>query len=229
MSGAQIPLRLRFGTEPRFESFEPADAAALQATRRLAAGGAERVFLSGPPGSGKTHLLQAACAAAAALGRQPAYLPLATLGAHAEAALQAQPAADLVCIDGVDAIAGLRAVELALFALHNRQQDSGGGLLYAASLGPDALPLALPDLRSRLQHCTRFALQPLDEAERRRWLQHRAAARGLQLDEPVLDYLFRRVGRDLATLGQLLERIDRESLAAKRRVTVPFLRGLLGD
>ena len=58
-------------------------------------------------------------------------------------------------------------------------------------------------------------------------LVRRAEARGLQLDDSVLDYLFRRVGRDLRTLTALLDRIDRASLAAQRRVTVPFLRGVL--
>jgi DnaA-homolog protein len=229
MSGSQLPLQLRFAGGQRFASFEPQDAEALQAVRRLAAGGSERLFLSGPTGSGKTHLLQAACAEAAEHGRQPVYLPLAAFDGQVAEALQAQPAAELLCIDGVDRAAGDAAAELALFALHNRQHDAGGGLLYAARDTPDQLPLGLPDLRSRLQHCTRLTLQPLDEAGRRALLQHRAEARGMQLDDSVLDYLFRHVGRDLATLSTLLERIDRDSLAAKRRITVPFLKGRLGD
>ena len=48
-------------------------------------------------------------------------------------------------------------------------------------------------------------------------------------DEAVLDYLFRRVERDLGSLTALLERLDRASLAAQRRITVPFLRGLIGS
>jgi len=89
------------------------------------------------------------------------------------------------------------------------------------------LPFVLPDLVSRLEQCTRLALEPLDEAGRREVLRQRAARRGLELDETVLDYLFRRVGRDLSTLTALLDRLDRESLAAQRRITVPFLRGVL--
>jgi DnaA-homolog protein len=58
-------------------------------------------------------------------------------------------------------------------------------------------------------------------------LRQRAGARGLALDEGVLDWMLNRVGRDLGTLGALLDRIDRESLAAQRRVTIPFLRQLL--
>ena len=59
-------------------------------------------------------------------------------------------------------------------------------------------------------------------------LRQRAQTRGLELDDAVLDWLFRRVDRDLGTLTALLDRLDRASLAAQRRITVPFLRQTLG-
>ena len=89
--------------------------------------------------------------------------------------------------------------------------------------------IGLPDLVSRLSMCTQAPLKPLDDAERRAVLRDRAEARGLALDDAVLDFLFNRYARDLGSLTVLLDRIDRASLAAKRRVTVPFLRGLLGS
>ncbi|HEY6986268.1 MAG TPA: DnaA regulatory inactivator Hda, partial [Rhodanobacteraceae bacterium] len=58
-------------------------------------------------------------------------------------------------------------------------------------------------------------------------LQERAASRGIELDEAVLDWLFAREKRDLASLLGVLDRVDVASLAAQRRVTVPFLRTLL--
>ena len=58
-------------------------------------------------------------------------------------------------------------------------------------------------------------------------LRARAARRGLELDDAVLDYLLRRVDRDLGSLTALLDRLDRASLAAQRRITVPFLKNLL--
>lgn len=227
MSGAQLPLQLRFPSERRFDSFEPADGEAVCALRGAAECRGQRVSICGPAGSGKTHLLQAACAHAAQHGARFAYLPLPLLQPHAADALDAQTAIDLLCIDGLDAVAGDSGAERALFALANRQLDAGGSVAYAARSAPESLPIGLPDLRSRLQHCTRLMLQPLDETQRRALLKRQAAARGLQLDDVVLDYLFRRVGRDLGTLAALLERIDRESLAAQRRVTVPFVRALL--
>jgi DnaA family protein len=92
---------------------------------------------------------------------------------------------------------------------------------------PEALGLALPDLRSRLEQCVRLPLEPLDDAGRREVLLRRARRRGLELEEAVLDYLFRRVGRDLVGLTALLDRLDRESLVAQRRITIPFLRQFL--
>ncbi len=225
-ASGQLPLALRFPIEQRFAGFVPVDSREVALLREaIAAGG--RALLSGPRGCGKTHLLIAAAAEGDAAGRRVAYLPLAALGAQSAAALDAQAPVELLCIDDLDAIAGDAVAERALFALHNRQGDAGGALLYAAPTAPDGLPVELPDLRSRLAHCLRIPLVPLDEGQRRTLLVERARARGLALEAPALDYLFRRVGRDLATLTALLDRLDRESLAAQRRLSVPFLRQVL--
>ncbi|MGQ0800891.1 MAG: HdaA/DnaA family protein [Pseudomarimonas sp.] len=243
---AQLPLALRHPIEQRFQCFLPADAAEPPLLIAAIKGG-QRVYIDGPSGSGKSHLLLACAAAASEVGKSVAYLPLATLGAHASAALEAQDCADLICIDELDAVHGASLtpqrssqhadsaepspgnteVERALFALHNRQGDAGGTLIYAARAAPAELAIDLPDLRSRLAHCLRLTLKPLSEPQRRELLVARAQRRGLALEDAALDYLFRRVGRDLATLTTLLDQLDRESLAAKRRLSVPFLREVL--
>ena len=84
-------------------------------------------------------------------------------------------------------------------------------------------------LGPRVLHGRFIALEPLDEQGRREVLRQRGARRGLELDGPVLDWLFRRVGRDLASLTKLLDRLDRESMAAQRRITIPFLREKIGS
>jgi DnaA family protein len=134
----------------------------------------------------------------------------------------------VIALDGLDAIAGMRDDEIALFDFHNRARSDGIAVLYTAQAAPDALALSLPDLRSRLGQCTRITLLPLDDEGRREVLRERAQRRGLALDDPALDWLLRRVDRDLASLTTLLDRLDRASLAAQRRITVPFLRQTLG-
>src|SRR5690606_4134556 len=136
--------------------------------------------------------------------------------------------AGLVALDGIEAIAGDPAGELALFDFHNRAATAGASVLYAASAAPTGLGLRLPDLRSRLAQCARIALAPLDDDGRAEVLRLRARRRGLQFDEAAITWLLRRAGRDLAGLTAQLDALDRASLAAQRRVTVPFLREVLG-
>lgn len=235
---AQLPLALRFPPDQRFEAFVAAPEGAVAQLRALArgvgsigssaAGAATSLFIAGPAATGKTHLLLAACAEAEAAGRRTAYLPLAAAAGRLRDALDAFEHADVVALDGLDAVAGSRDDEVALFDAHNRAHDAGRSLLYAARVAPDALELALPDLRSRLSQCARIALEPLDDGGRADVLRLRAHRRGLQIDDAAIDWLLKRVDRDLVSLTTLLDRLDRESLAAQRRLTVPFLRSVLG-
>lgn len=228
MSVPQLPLALRYPPDQRLESFIGAPDGALAQLRAAAVGAAQDwLYLSGPAGTGKTHLALALCAAAEQAGRGPAYLPLLAAAGRLRDALEALEGRDVIALDGLDAIAGQRDDEVALFDFHNRARAAGVTLLYTASAAPDALGLVLPDLRSRLSQCGRIVLTPLDDEGRAAVLRTRALRRGLALDEAAIDWLLTRTGRDLGGLVQLLDRLDRESLAAKRRVTVPFLRKVL--
>jgi DnaA family protein len=227
---AQLPLALRFPPDQRFDTYVGAPDGALALLRALAQGApaAMSVYVSGAQGSGKTHLLLAACAEAEAAGLRVAYLPLGAARGRVRDALEAYDSADLLALDNVDAVAGAREDEIALFDAHNRSHDAGRRLLYSASAAPNGLDLRLPDLRSRLSQCARIALEPLDDAGRAEVLRLRALRRGLQMDEAAIDWLLKRVDRDLGSLTALLDRLDRASLAAQRRLTVPFLRDVLG-
>ncbi len=227
----QLPLALRYPPDQRFETFVAADGGAAAAqVRALANGrGQESVYLVGAAGTGKTHLALAACAEAEAQGRSAAYLAPIFVGGRLRHALEGLHARTLVAVDGIDAVVGEREDERALFNFHNRVHDAGGRVLYTATRLPDALDWTLPDLRSRLSHCARVALSPLDDGDRREVLRRRAERRGLQMDAAAIDWLLRRVDRDLASLTALLDTLDRASLAAQRRITLPFLREVLGS
>ena len=226
----QLPLALRWPRRQRFEHFHAGDnAAALAAVQAQASNaGAPWLYLSGTLGSGKSHLLVAACQAASDLGRTVQYLPLATIGDHA-AALRGVAGSQLLALDDLQAIAGNRAAEHALFDLYNQARAEGTSVLFAADAGVAQLLLGLPDLRSRLGACTQFTLKPLDDSGRRDVLKRQAAVRGIQLDDSVLDWLFARYARDLEALLDLLDKLDQASLAARRRITVPFLRDFLRE
>lgn len=228
MSAPQLPLPLRYPPDQRIETFVGAPEGLLAQLSALARGEGEWIVLAGAAGSGKTHLALAICAQAEQAGRRAAYLPLAAAAGRVRDAIDALEGCDVVALDGLEAIAGTRDDEVALFDFHNRARAAGTAVLYTARALPEALPLVLPDLRSRLLQCVRVALPGLDDAQRADVLRARAQRRGLVLEPAAIDWLLTRTGRDLAHLSAVLDRLDRASLAAQRRVTVPFLRQVLG-
>lgn len=226
--GPQLPLALRAPPDQRLERYLRAPEGLLAQLQALASGATvDALYLQGTGATGKTHLLLGCCTLATTLGKRAVYLSLAGVRGRLRAASEGLDA-DLVALDDIDAIAGQREDEVALFDLHNRLRDAGRSLLYAASAAPDALPLVLPDLRSRLAQCVRWTLPVLDDDARAELLRQRAAARGLDFDDAALDWMLRRCSRDLGTLTALFEQLDRASLVAQRRLTVPFLRQVLG-
>jgi DnaA family protein len=226
----QLPLALRWPRRQRFEYFHAgANAAALEAVRQAATDAqAPWVFMAGIAGSGRTHLLIAACQAAIDGGRTAQYLSLSGLRGDPAQAIRAVAGSDLLALDDLQAIAGDMAAEHALFDLYNGYRADGCTMLFAADAAPSTLGIGLPDLRSRLGACSQALLKPLDDDERRDVLRAQAKLRGIELDDTVLDWLFARHARDLGALLDLLDRLDKASLAAQRRITVPFLRELLG-
>ncbi len=221
---------LRYSSDQRFETYLHAPSGLIAQLRAVVDQcSRDWIYLVGASGSGKTHLALALCAAAEQVGQSVAYLPLQVAVGRLRDALEALEGCLLVVLDGLQAIVGMREDEIALFDFHNRARAAGITLLYTARAIPDGLGLTLPDLRSRVAQCIRIALPTLDDVGRASVLRERAQRRGLMLDEAAIEWLLSRGDRDLGSLVMLLERLDRESLATKRRVTIPFLRHVLAE
>lgn len=226
-SGAsrQLPLRIGLDDETTFANFQPgANKGVVQVLRE---GHEPFLYLWGAAGTGKTHLLQALCHQAAP-GTVAAYLPLGEAVDLSPELLDSLAGIDLLCIDDVQLIAGRAPWEHALFHLYNRMREAGAAMVAAGDVPPSALGFGLADLRSRLTWGPVFQLSPLDDGDKAAVLQMRARARGLELPGAVADYLMRRCPRDMHNLMALLARLDRAALAAQRRLTVPFVRQVLG-
>lgn len=184
------------------------------------------LYLHGPAGSGKSHLLHAACHALVARGQRLQYLPMGHPGLQPEM-LEVLEDCDAVVIDDLESIAGDTEWERALFRLYNALQVAGARLLIAGRAPPVALGLKLEDLVSRLNAAVIYALQPLDDASRARLLSAAAAERGLSLDASAREYILRRCPRDTGALLRLLDALDRLSLERKRAPSVRLIGELL--
>ena len=224
----QLPLGVRLPDRALFESFLPGrNTEALAHARSIAAGEARGVtWLSGPGGAGKTHLLQAICAAAGARARA-GYVPLKQVAHLGAEVLDGLGQLACLCLDDLESVAGDLVWERRLFGLVHESEEAGGALVVAANAPPALLHWALPDLGSRCAAGAVFALRALEEAEQQAALALRARLRGLELPEETWQWLRRRYPRDMRRLYELLDTLDEAALAAQRRLTVPFIRDVL--
>lgn len=221
----QLPLGIGLPAGAVFETFHPGgNRAAAAAVAAAAAGTGDPVlFLHGEVGSGRTHLLHAACAAAS----RAAYLPAGDYALQPAEMIDGWEAFGLVCIDDIGAFAGNASWERAMFALFNALQAAGGRWIATGDAPPGSLGFGLADLASRLAAGPVFRLQSLDDDGRVGALIAHAAQRGFELPEEVARYLIARIPRDMHSLVATLDRIDAESLSQKRKVTIPLVRELI--
>ncbi|KPQ26669.1 MULTISPECIES: DnaA regulatory inactivator Hda [unclassified Halomonas] len=227
---AQLPLGVGLRDDATFHNYYPGKANAALLNRLQQQGttaGEDFIYLWGPPGSGRSHLLQAACHAASDQGKRALYLPLAELGHFPPLMLEDIERLDMVCIDDLEQVLGRKRWEEALFHAFNRLRDAGKHLVIAANAPPRQLGVALPDLASRLSWGTIFHLHPLNDEERLAALTLRASVRGMLLPDDVGRYILHRGPRELGALCRALETLDQASLSAQRKLTIPFVKSAL--
>ena len=217
----QLPLAL--GPEPdnTFDSFLPgANGAAIQHLRTLGASAAP-VYLWGPRGCGKTHLLRALAARVRAAGGV-----VGSFGPDVAPPWSLAAGWALVTVDRCDELA--EDAQRAAFALFEDAAAEGVAFAAAGRLPPVDLPLR-DELRTRLGWGHVFALSGLSEAETRAALRREADRRAMFLGDEVMGHLLTHFPRDLATLMEVIDRLDHFSLSKSRHITVPLLRQMLAE
>lgn len=231
----QLSLNIKLNDSSSFENFlatnnHEVTQQLIQTVRSLCRQQLPKVrllFLWGSAGSGKTHLLQAACRLAQEVAyAAPVYVPLKQAVQLSPAILEELENVSLVCADDVDRISGEGQWERALFALCERSRSNNNVLIFSASAAPSRLGLRLPDLATRLGWDLVYQLRALGDDERLAAIRLRAHNRGLDMTEEVARYVLRRFPRDMHSLFELLDRIDSASLASQRRITIPLIRNL---
>ncbi|MEZ5614115.1 MAG: DnaA regulatory inactivator Hda [Rhodocyclaceae bacterium] len=217
----QLTLDIRPEQHPTLANFVAgANAELLARLRALAQPKAfDAVYLWGPAGCGRTHLLRATLAAAEAAGRR------VVLVAGEEAGTELPcPPGGLLIVDDVDRLG--EAAQVALFRAFNSARLAGLALLISGPAAPLALALR-EDLRTRIGQALVYQVQPLGDEDKAATLQSQASQRGLRVEGEVIGYMLRHASRDLPSLMAVLDELDRASLERKRPVTVPLLKEML--
>lgn len=226
----QLPLGISLPENLTFANFVPGENQALiKALQNFCAEETheQHLYLWGQNGAGRSHLLQAACQYAAEHHKVTAYIPLMQAHELDPDLLQDLQHLQLICIDDVQAIAGNKEWEQALFYLYQRALDTKTQVIWSADAPPARLTLQLADLRSRLAASLVLQIQTLNDADKLQALQRSATERGLTLPDSVGLYLLTHCSREMKTLMHILEKLDHAALVAQRGLTIPFVKQVL--
>lgn len=227
----QLSLAIALDDQATFDNFyAPNGTPQHMATFLLQDEGRKYAYLFGAEGSGLSHLLQAVCQQRVRGADSGAvYLPMAEVQKYrAEQVLEGLEHTPMVCLDDIDLVAYRPEWQEPLFHFFNRCRDAGARLIVSAHLAPDELDVQLPDLLSRLKSGVTLQLNDYRDADRRRLLQYRANRRGIYLPDEVALFMLHRLPRDTGLLMDALEKLDRASLQEQRRLTMPFVKSVLG-
>lgn len=226
---AQLTLGVSLKDEATFENFYPGkNKEIILELKKTASGSGEKIiYLCGTKSQGCTHLLQACCHVAHQQALRSVYLPLTHFISWSSEILQGLEKLDLICIDDLQVISGHPEWEEKIFHFYNRIHDAGGRIIMTGQAMPNALNLSLPDLISRLSWGITFQLHSLSDEEKLIVLITRANRRGITLTEEVGRYLLTHCPRHMGTLLSAFDALDKASLAAQRRLTIPFVKEVL--
>jgi DnaA family protein len=226
----QLPLHVSFREDAVFEDFLPAGNAVAVGTLRQALANLNDhlIYLWGSSGVGVSHLLQASVHDLQTQGMQAVYLPLSECLSYGPEALEGLDELDAVALDDVHLLVDSIDWQEAVFHFYNRMRDSGRLILVGSSSSPLQLPLPLQDLKSRLSSGLTISLSPMTDEERVSWLVWKGRRRGLVVEKDVAEFLIYRHNQNVSELVHTFEKLDAASLAEKRKITIPFLKQVLG-
>ena len=227
----QIPLQFEFTSDQSFEDYFSGENQEIVNHLQdcVTGAGCNLIYLWGDQGLGKTHLLQASSQLAQQNEITSFYLSLSNHDLRDHSILEGLEDIEIVCIDDFDLIAGKSVWEHAFFSFFNQLHDHNHRLIISASVPPIELPIRLTDLKTRISWGLILKLKPLSEQQTISALSYKARKTGLEISPQVGRFLLSHYSRDLPSLWTLLDRIDHETLAAKRKLTIPFLKQILDN
>ena len=228
---SQIPLGINLRDEATFESFYPGDNDNIieivsnfivnqELDKRI-------LVLTGVKDSGKTHILQSSCIKAEELSLTSIYLPLKQIKNISSQYLEGIENLNFICIDNVEVIMGVDKCEAALLKFLTNVEYKNGKVLIAVAETDNELKFNNQKLVEKLSISYNQPIEPLNDEQKLEAINLRANLRGIGIDERVAKFLIRNCQTNLSGLFSHLDKLDKESLANQRKLTIPFVKDVL--
>jgi len=221
----QIPLPVNISDNMIFESFIAGTND--QIFELLQTNEQKFLWIAGDKGAGKTHLLQAKINQSNHDQFKFMYLPMRELSKFTPEILDDLDQMDLICIDDIDLVLGSKIWEEKLLDLYERIHNTKTIFIVSSKDTPQGGKFLIKDLLSRYSTALVLRLNILKEMDIVRAIQVHGKIRGFHLSDDVANFLLKRVRRDVCSLIEVIEVLDYESLAKKRKITIPFIKSIL--
>lgn len=227
----QLPLAVHLPDDETFDSFYAVNSGAvigqLKAFIQTPVTTTNGFYLFGQQGVGKSHLLHASCAFAAEMGLTSLCLSFSEIKQLSVEVLANLESFDLICLDDLHLIAGDKEWQQGIFDLYNRVIENNKKLIIAGNNSANSLLITLPDLVSRITWGFTEQLKSLADVDKIRALQLRSKLRGIDMNEEIAKFLLNRLSRDMNNLVESLDILDKASIKAQRKITIPFIKETL--
>ena len=232
ISNNQFALPLAFDRQYSFANFYlSADESGLllDEIRKLIEGKGEKLIgIWGREDSGKTHLVNACAVYAHELSFDFQSYDAVQLREYSPEDIGQWSESSLIFIDNLDCLCGRDDWELVLYQLINMCRQGELRCIFSSSLKPSDIPCQLNDLKSRLVWGLLIQLPEMNDMNLRSIIRLRAGRIGLDVSDDVLNFLLTRMGRRVKDQIELLEKLDKASLIHQKKITIPFIKQILG-
>ncbi len=226
----QLPVQFEFQSNQSFSTFYPGNNEEIvNHLRQIFFNNEQQIFLWGARGSGKTHLLQSLTQTSNTCNKTSFYYSLDTKDFPDPGMLEGLENFDLVCFDNIEHITGKAEWEQAFFNFYNLHRDANNKLVVTANCPPKYLAIQLPDLKTRMSWGLTLKLKALSDEQQLNALIYKAHDLGFEIPIKVGRFLITHYARDLPSIWALLDKIEQATLAAKRKLTIPFLKQIMAE
>lgn len=227
---SQLIIPYQKNTKQTFDSYysnDPSNENIIECIKSIFASKNSQIFIWGENCSGKSHILYSTCNYFSKDDKKCVYLPLKDYKSFNEDIISSFDEYDLICIDDIDYIFGLKEWEYSFFNLVNRVINKSKKIIYTSSSSPNSKNIKLLDLQSRLSWGLVFKINNADDFIKEKILKKIIIEKEYNISLKICSYLLKREERSMLPLIDIIHKVGHHSFATNKKVNIKDLRAIL--